>query len=106
MANARIQIKRDTTAHWNAALGFVPLDGELIIYTDYRTETVVEDGKQVVKDVPGMKIGDGKAYVQDLPFQSGVSEKDIEFWNNKVNIDDSNESAETLVGETLVFTRN
>lgn len=104
--NTRIKLKRDTTLNWNSTRGFVPLSGEIIIYTDYRTETVMENGQQVVKNVPGIKIGDGRAYVQDLPFQSGVSESDIQFWNNKVNIDDRNEVNETLTGETLVFSRD
>lgn len=34
--NARHKVKRDTTAHWNSATGFVPLDGEIIVYTDYQ----------------------------------------------------------------------
>ena len=28
--NTRIQLKRDTTQHWNEALGFIPLEGEFI----------------------------------------------------------------------------
>ena len=32
--NTRIQCKRDTTAHWDAAVGFIPLAGELIVYED------------------------------------------------------------------------
>ena len=66
--NTRIQMKRDTTAHWNAAQGFIPLDGEVIIYTDYQTITEVVNNENVTKKIPGIKIGDGQAYVQDLPF--------------------------------------
>ena len=32
---ARILAKRDTTANWNNASGFIPMLGEIIIYTDY-----------------------------------------------------------------------
>ena len=119
---ARIKTKNDTTANWNAASGFVPLKGEIIIYTDYETENVEENGQTVVKTIPNMKIGDGSAYVQDLPFvsqnlrdqlnahiQNGdVHTTPIEkvFWNNKVNIDDSEEINAELVGETLIFTRD
>ena len=36
--NGRIKLKQDTTENWNKVNGkFVPLKGELIIYTDYRT---------------------------------------------------------------------
>ena len=104
--NTRIQMKRDTTANWNNARGFIPLSGEIIIYTDYRTETSVEGGQTVTKNVAGIKIGDGNAYVQDLPFQSGVTEKDITFWNNKLNYDNTLEINNELVNETLVFNRN
>lgn len=105
--NTRIQLKRDTTANWNAAIGFVPLEGEIIIYTDYRQETTVENGQTVTKNVAGIKIGDGMAYVQDLPFQSGVTENDIKFWNDKVNINDSRESiVGGLEDETLIFSRS
>ena len=37
--NARIKSKHDTTANWNAATGFIPLAGEIIIYDDYKTIT-------------------------------------------------------------------
>ena len=66
--NTRIQLKRDSTANWNAALGFVPLQGELIIYNDYKTIQKEVDGELTTVYVPGVKIGDGSAYVQDLPF--------------------------------------
>ena len=33
--NTRIKSKHDTTANWNAAVGFIPLSGEIIIYDDY-----------------------------------------------------------------------
>ena len=95
--NTRIQSKRDTSARWNAARNFIPLAGEIIIYTDYRRQDGV--------DIPGIKIGDGRSYVQDLPFQSGVTERDIEFWNNKVNIDDSGEVNGVLEDNNLIFSR-
>ena len=60
ITEARIKLKRDTTAHWNAAQGFIPLAGEVIIYTDYETKTytVEEYGETVTKtvDIPNIKI--------------------------------------------------
>lgn len=35
---ARIITKHDTTANWNAAVDFIPMKGEVIIYDDYQTE--------------------------------------------------------------------
>ena len=66
--NARIQLKRDTTANWNAAKGFVPMAGEIIVYTDYGTFQKEVNGRIKTILIPGIKIGDGGAYVQDLPF--------------------------------------
>lgn len=120
--NTRIQMKRDTTANWNNAVGFIPLDGEIIIYTDYKTITEVVDNQNVTKNIPGIKIGDGNAYVQDLPFMDNdlrdalmahiantnvhVTLNDKSFWNNKLNYDDTLEINDELVNETLVLNRN
>lgn len=115
----RIQLKRDTTANWNAARGFIPLQGEIIIYLDGRSK--VENGETIY--YPTIKIGDGKAYVQDLPFVeedtrnmvidhindhiAHVTQSNRTFWDNKVNIDDLYEMVNgELDGETLVFTRS
>lgn len=61
--NARLVQKSDTSANWNtastAANPFIPLNGELIVYTDLNK----------------VKIGNGTDVVGDLPFleaESGV----------------------------------
>lgn len=106
--------KSKTTAEWNATSGFIPEAGELIIYSDY--QMVEEDGE--TRYIPGIKIGSGNAYVQDLAF---MGERDSEiliahihdaimhttaaekaFWNNKLNVNDSSE----VVEETLILNRN
>lgn len=127
MLNARIQIKHDTTANWDAAIGFIPLPGEIIVYDDYQVKTweEVEYGEVVTKhaNIPGVKIGTGNAYVQDLQFIEGdlreellnhINNIDLHtslaeklFWNNKLNVDDAYEQIhEELVDETLVLNRN
>ena len=61
--NTRIQLKSDTEANWNAlaptnnSAGFIPLAGELIIYTADNTHTYCR-----------LKIGDGSTNVTLLPF--------------------------------------
>ena len=123
----RIQLKRDTTANWNAATGFIPMRGEVIIYEDYevKTYTVEEYGETVTKtvNIPNIKIGTGNAYVQDLGFvDEGTKDALMEhihdidlhttigeklFWNNKINVDDAYEKiAGELEEETLVLNRN
>ncbi len=124
---SRIQLKRDTTAHWNQAIGFVPLPGEVIIYEDYETKTYIieENGETTTKtvNIPNIKIGTGNAYVQDLAFvdektrdmlMEHVINQDIHvtlgekvFWNNKINVDDAEEIITgELEDETLILNRN
>ena len=61
--NARIQHKIDTYENWNKAENFIPLEGELIIYTT--NESGIAETK--------IKIGDGKTLVKDLDFAAGDS---------------------------------
>ena len=116
--NTRIQCKRDTCANWAAALGMIPLQGEIIVYTDYKTMEKEIDGEIRTVYIPGIKIGDGMAYVQDLPFidedlrdkimmhidnpNIHVTLQEKIFWNNKLNVDDNAE----LVDGALIFNRN
>ena len=125
--NTRIQLKRDTTEHWNNARGFIPLAGEVIVYEDYETKTYIieENGKTTTKtvNIPNIKIGTGNAYVQDLAFvdektrdmlMEHVINQDIHvtlgekvFWNNKINVDDAEEIITgELEDETLILNRN
>lgn len=100
----------DTTANWAEATGFIPAKGNIVIYTDHRS---LEGAP-----IPGIKIGTGNAYVQDLAFIDDAIAADLyahinnsnihitaqerTFWNNKLNVNDSAE----VVGENLIFTRN
>ena len=116
--NSRIQSKRDSTANWNAARGMIPLAGEVIIYNDYKTIQKEINGEVKTINIPGIKVGDGQAYVQDLPFVDEelrdtimehinnqnihVSLQEKLFWNNKINVNDNME----LVDGSLIFNRN
>lgn len=120
MLQARIRLKIDTTAHWNAAVTFVPMKGEVIVYSDYDTRT--ENG-QTVK-IPNFKVGDGLAYVPDLPFvgddlrddltahlldhTAHVTAAERTFWNSKVRcyIGTEAEGGATVENEELIFTTN
>lgn len=62
----RIQLKRDIEANWKKATGFIPLNGEIIIYESDETHTI-----------PRLKIGNGKTNINNLPF---IGEKMI--WEN------------------------
>ena len=105
------KFSRDTTANWNRYSRFIPAAGEAIVYSDY--SSYEKNGETIY--VPGVKIGDGHAYLIDLPFLAGsesapimdalrahesntvihVSQQDRDKWDNKLNY--------TVVGESLVF---
>ena len=101
----------DTTANWDLQTEYVPEKGVIIVYTDH---TLIDDGMGNVTYVPGLKIGDGNAYLIDLPFiddattdrllahmndaSAHVSPEERAFWNNKLNYD--------MNGETLSLNRD
>ena len=110
--NGTFLVRRDITENWDRAAGFVPKSGEVIVYLDYKT--IEKDGKNVF--VPGVKIGNGNAYVQDLAFLDEANSQEIlehisntvvhvtqeerTFWNNKIN------TTGEIHNEILVFNRN
>lgn len=99
----------DTTENWNLKPTFIPSKGLLIVYIDHGT--TVWEGETI--NVPGIKIGDGAAYLVDLPFvgedwhavlEEHIQNTDIHvnpdeksFWNAKLNCN--------LQGEVLQFNR-
>ena len=100
---------------WDSDISIISEKNVLYIYTDYKT--IEKDGQQIL--LPGLKIGDGKAFLIDLPFVGGsnndILEKQIldhindniihvnleekNFWNNKLNYELSED-------ENLIFNRN
>ena len=54
MEKEYVYMKSDTSENWSKAKNFIPKKGEVIIYIDF--------------DPNGIKIGDGKTKVGDLPF--------------------------------------
>ena len=57
------KVSVDTTDNWAERIHYIPQKGEIIVYSDRR----VVDGV----NYPDIKIGDGLAYVVDLPFVKG-----------------------------------
>lgn len=78
-----------TTAEWNATPGQLSEEGTIYVYSDYKQTS---SGQYI----PGYKLGDGKAYIVDLPFSTQelyehinnlnihVTPEEKAFWNNKV----------------------
>ena len=109
ITNSSDSIYIDTTENWNSRITFIPERKDIIIYTD---RGHIDDGQGNQIDVPGIKIGDGNAYLIDLPFVGDddkyailyelrhhtentaihVSPSDRTFWNNKLNcvVEDGN----------------
>ena len=100
------KIHFDTTANWNSKLNLVAKKGHIYCYSDWRVD---DEGKYIV----GIKIGDGKAYLIDMPFTDElwadhvedviihITQQEREFWNNKVRC-----FLSPTQSEKLVFTTN
>lgn len=115
-------MKIDTTANWRAVANtFIPLKGEIIVYSDYASKEV--NGETVY--IPNFKVGDGLAYGIDLPFvnddlrdtlsahlldrTSHITAEERNFWNNKVRCyvnTEEDEEGFLVDGDMLVFTIN
>ncbi len=87
----------DTTDGWAVRTNYVPRVGEIIVYSDRR---VVGE-----MNYPGIKIGDGNAFVVDLPFVGDdvtdvitealnthlmdnvrhITDEERTYWNNKLD---------------------
>ena len=58
MNKEQVFIKSDTEENWNKAKNFIPKENEIILYTNFEPN--------------GVKIGDGKTKVRDLPFMNNA----------------------------------
>ena len=106
------KINYDTTENWNSRVDLISELGTIYYYEDYYTE-IDENGNEIKK--PGVKIGDGMAYLIDLPFVNDhfdfydhinnnnihITQDERLFWNNKCRVDDS-----YINNENLIFTIN
>ena len=95
----------DTTANWAEQTTLVSTRGAIYIYSDYQDDNGT--------DIPGFKVGDGLAFVVDLPFVgklyndhladtvSHITAAERSAWNNKMRC--YMDSTDT---EKLIFTTN
>lgn len=87
--NARLQQKHDIEANWKLATNFIPLIGEIIIYDkEDATTSLAGTGRTSPIYYERFKIGDGKTYINDLPFAL-ITEEERETWNAKSNFSGS-----------------
>lgn len=92
----------DTTEGWNSQPQLIGRENIVYVYTDYLTG---DNGEKI----PGFKVGDGLAYLIDLPFNGDlflqhvqdtsihVTDAEKAFWNNKVTAFIDAENLENLV---------
>lgn len=75
-----------TTEEWETTYRDLrSVKGCLYVYSDYRKITDPTTG-EVIEVIPRIKIGDGDAYVTDLPFTTmSITDADIVRWDNKVS---------------------
>lgn len=109
-------VSENSTEGWNSNPEYIPKSGEICMYTDYYK--ILDPTSGQIVSYPAVKIGDGNAYLIDLPFidqgsttqvlsqlrehendlSIHVSSEDREFWNNKLNYEIENQN--------LILTRN
>lgn len=90
--SGRKEVVSKTTEEWNATPRLMSIKDVIYVYTDH---TIVEG-----RPVPAIKVGDGFAYVADLPFVSSgteVTPEQIAFWDNKVAAMVDPNDPETLI---------
>ena len=75
VANINI-VHLDTEENWNSQISLVSQAGHIYVYTDH---TQI-DGR----DIPAIKIGDGNAYLIDMPFVNEDAEAFLAHINNTV----------------------
>ena len=79
----------NTSEYWNSHPTLISKRGYIYVYSDWTQDS---QGR----DVAGLKVGDGKAYLIDLPFTEQIlidhlndmvrhiTEQERENWNNKI----------------------
>ena len=100
------QILSNTTEGWNSQVNLISASRTIYVYTDHQTEA---DAQGNTVYIPGFKVGDGKAYLIDLPFTDDlmvkhmanqnihVTPEEKAFWNNKVRAYYSSVEEDTLI---------
>ena len=64
----------DSKAAWDAKRDLISERGTIYIYSDYQT---IEDENGEVITIPGIKVGDGLAYLVDLPIANQASNEHL-----------------------------
>ena len=111
LTSSSVSIESHSTEEWQEEGRAISKQGIFYIYSDGYKD---EEGN----DIPRIKLGDGMAYISDLPFLDApllnmiiqhinneavhITQQQRLFWNNKININDSQQ----VIDNALVFNRN
>lgn len=104
------KIYYDTTDNWDLVPDLVGERGSIYVYSDRFKH---KDDVGNVTLIPGLKVGDGNAYLIDLPFTDAnsiralaehirdntrhITQEERTFWNNKVSSYVNQDDSENLV---------
>ena len=85
------EIVSNTKEAWDSNPQAISEKDICYVYTNYTNVDGV--------DIPNIKIGDGNSYLIDLPFiySGGVTQEQIDFWNNKVAVMIDPENRENVI---------
>ena len=86
----RIINKHDTEAHWNLATGFIPKEGEIIIYDPDTTY-----------DYSRVKVGDGETVVTALPFVDDTVKEQLNQYISQIHSVNLTMQGGTVIGSVL-----
>ena len=89
----------NTTNGWNNWPQLISEEGAIYIYSDYK---VFENNSEVVV-IPGIKIGDGLAYIIDLPFINNDQTETISTLSGVVNEHIADTNIHTNLNEKSVW---
>lgn len=106
-------IQFGTTEEWSRVPSYCPVEGMLVVYTDYKKEIDPDTGAIIY--IPSFKIGNGNTYLADLKFvgddirellqrhmqntEVHIQPGERNFWNNKLNYNEPE-------NDLLEFTRD
>lgn len=108
----KLSYQAKTIEEWNLNRTQIAYKNVLYIYTNFKT--IQRNNEQIA--IPGIKIGDGKTYLIDMPFLNDhtqfenmlldhindkvihISPEERAFWNNKLNLN--------LQEQNLILNRN
>lgn len=106
----------DTKEHWDLQPSLIGERGAIYIYSN---RSYIDDGNGNLTPVPSIKIGDGMAYLIDMPFVNDdllaivsahvadgsvhITQAERLFWNNKVSSFMDSQDAETLILSKTTF---